>query len=750
MQFKTGPLNPLQRFENQGMRISTDELAPREETAAAAVQDTQPKQVLQDQGQTRQFARLEFQQEVSFDQTQPPDPEHEATSPAVQFGSQENSDQSIRRQLSSTRSEIRELNQQIQLLEASLDHKGLFNNRRQLGQQLAEAQAKLTKLEQQETQLEQILRIPEIQAAYKALDVNTEMTTDMRKQQVSSRAQNAIDVIEYHRLPPAGRPAGEAPQLKLDQGMDLVYTSLISGFNNPEKTQAARTLFQQLQTTPDMSLSPEQEQLLEDYGMVRDVQGQLINYMNKQPVSSQDLSDFTQIIDHQIRQFLLADRTNFVGNTFNIIGDLAGISDRVINPYAHSSAQASSQVIQGSSIGVSDQALQHLQNSQADLRANLAAVKAETVALREQLGRAQETITQLQTQKSQVETEIQVSEDFIRTFNGLETAEDFATFVRHASPEQLAWMQQQGLEVQQSAGQIVLRLNGENIDSVAALTFLKAQATEQHDALAARLRSLESQITQAEAAVHGVRDRLEALNTSESQLNGSMAEHDEAVAGARAERDRLLAIKNDPAAWAALSPQEQVEIDNLLAQYGAALSDSEALQTEAVQLLTAVNHLQAEAEAFIQDAEQIIADARRVFAQGTAVLQNLAHLLSALDQQLEKAHQAKDVEASAAIAKANELASRLLLAPQLNRTDVNTLLNDLQDILAEANRTYHRLSAEMSHSQTIERTRMQLFSDRLREMHEYTQDYLQNINSMRSEDIEQIRSQLQNLDQVML
>lgn len=546
------------------------------------------------------------------------------------------------------------------------------------------------------------------------------------KEQLSERAEIAIDVIDYYSrhaddYDASKRRYQNSPKLDLEKGMNVVYAKMLANAGSPTDNAKMLELVSKLTEDPNYALSESDQQLLQGYGLA--VQGgQLINYVTRERVSAQDISDFQHIHNYQSQKAAAVSENNGVSRPF--VGNI---------------------------LAAAELAETHLLNQQNLLADRLAALglKRERLEADLESGRAQ--MSQLQNQQTVLNSQMEQANLTLELLNGLENASDLQQFFLNATPEQRALLEQLGITIQGDGDQITITQNGQPLSAQAALSLVREGVQAQVAQLQTSIEQTRTQLAEFEAQVSDIESQLQDIESDAAVVSMIQRNLEQATVGYESSIADLRQLRNDPEAWAQLSPDEQSRIEGLLGRYAGNMARTQSLQTAATQELEAVASLREEASVFVQEARELISATQNMLQAADQVLLNLTHALERLEQQIQRLEGSPETQkAQELIAEANDLASRLELMPSFDQMDVSELIAEWEKILKEAQATYSRWSKQQQANQDIENVRMQAFSKNMLERADYHLETLQNMVQQRSTEMrDYLQSSLQDLVQVL-
>lgn len=578
-----------------------------------------------------------------------------------------------------------------------------------------------------------------------AVDPEAVKTALIRESSNAQGVENAMKVMDYyavHSNYDDFENDDSAPTLNINKGMDFVYNQLIANFDDGATTQAAETLFSQLEENPGMTLSAEQEALLEKYGIASDGQGNLINYASKERVTAADLHDINQLLLYQQTQFVA--NVQSVSENFNPAQFMEMGGRGLQNTAAAFGSSPVRELAGGLSVGsrAVQSALLAERNfiaSMDDIQANLAALRAQRTQLQTHKAELEKGLNGLEVKTQALQDEQSVLQETITEMTGLETELDLISYADKASPEKRRLLDRLGIQVQGTGSERCLMVQGQPWTPGAGGRAIAAQLQQESSQLGLRLQNLTRQTQQVQAQLAQVETQLESTETAMQNLETSLENHQESRANYEQELANMRALRADPEAWAQLSPEEQAEVERMLSQADANLQRS--------------NTLVAESRSELEATQALVTETRQLLAEAPQRLENIINALSMLrdnqhlmNQQLAVALNTTpseaDQNAAELIEKAEALSRTLELAPRPESEDVATLIAEWNKILENTREHFTKLEAALNSNQQIEKQRLEHYAAEAKELQEYTSQYLEDAAQMSKEQLLRMTDQI--------
>lgn len=605
------------------------------------------------------------------------------------------------------------------------------------------SQLQQQRLEMQKEGLSQVV-FSDLLSRYGSQDLSMNEVRDMS----SPKAQALFDVIDYYtvnqNLETIARDPN-APRLDVQKGMDLVYARLMANFVEKETNTVAELLFSQLAENPQMPLTASQEALLEAYGIVPNGQGQLINYASGDVVSAEDFDDFNQILAYQKAQVLASGQSSATLSAASSMLQFAGMQTaEMLRPiFENPGVQQISERARmaNGTLGRALLAKQHLETQGQILDQALAAAKAERSRLENQKNDLLKGLSAVEDQLETTTQEQAVVQEVATEIQDLETESDVVSYLKGVSSGKRSLLEGLGIKLEGSDHRgWQVSVAGQPWSPGSGKRALGQRLQEKITALDHKVETLRSQTQSLKVQYDRVDAALQDAEKTAKNLEIATQDYAHAFNAYETEIDELRALRADPEAWAALSPEERATAEQLL---------SEADQ----QAASARRRLQAAREE--QEALQAtLEETREVLVQAQTRIDNILQGILALAAQQQTLHQqvgqltgdtlsVADEKAQALVNRAEQLSQRLSLAPDPESEDVGALIAEWQRILKDTQAHFQQLSSALHTSQRIEKERLAHYAQEALELNTYTQSFLEKSSTQKQSYLSQIQQHVQ-------
>lgn len=610
----------------------------------------------------------------------------------------------------------------------------LLQNHNQLQQQ---------RLEMQKEGLSQAV-FSDLLSRYASQDLSMNEVRDMS----SPKAQALFDVIDYYTVNQSLETIARdpnAPKLEVQKGMDLVYARLMANFVEKDTNAAAELLFSQLAENPHMSLTASQEELLEAYGIVPNGQGQLINYASGELVSAEDFDDFNQILAYQKAQVLASGQSSATLSAASSMLQFAGMQTaEMLRPiFENPGVQQLSERARmaNGTLGRALLAKQHLESQGQILDQALAAAKAERSRLENQKNDLLKGLSATEGQLESATQEQVALQETVIEIQDLETESDVVSYLKSISPGKRNFLEGLGIKLEGGADHRGWQVSvaGQPWTPGAGKRFLGQRLQEKLTALDHKVESLKSQTQSLKAQYERVDAALQDAEKTAKNLEIATQDYEHAFNAYETEIDQLRALRADPEAWAALSPEEQATAEQLLSEADQQAASARRRLQDAREEQKALQHT--------------LEETREVLAQAQTRIENILQGILALAAQQQILHQqvepliggasVVDEKAQALVSRAEQLSQTLTLAPDPESEDVATLIAEWQRILKDTQAHFEHMAATLHTSQRIEKERLAHYAQEALELNAYTQSFLEKSSTQKQDYLSQIQGQVQ-------
>lgn len=530
----------------------------------------------------------------------------------------------------------------------------------------------------------------------------------------SSSASKIVEIIDFYGQRGQDDKRTEGPKLDFKKGQELVYARLLSQGAEPRKQLKNLALLEQLLANPDRALSDDEISQLEQLGIIKNAQGDLVNYSSGNKVTTADLADFVNIIDYQVS--LMTEGMTEVDNRPDF-----------------------SNTRLESIVNVAATALAHVEGSEAELNQALEASRA----LRAEVQLEKESLSKEIEDFSSERASLQKRQDFLRgvlpTLQHISSDQELIDFWQTANGETQAQLSNLGVDISEEG----IIIQGKKAAPGEGFQLFQ-------ELLSREIESVDEGIVNLAAKGNALQLRLDNLGDKEIELQGMQEriallsdKHQKNLDVLEAANNDLKSIQSNPEVWNSLTPEQRGYIDGLSSRSDTALARGQELIQESKKEVRLLEETREDLRQFIQASQSDL-------SASMFIIQKMLEEQSSLNR-LKFMPSETDHRASELIEEADSIERRSVLAPRsLDTQDVSELIQEWQEILSDVQLELDVLMQKEHRLSLQERDRLAHYAREAKELKEYTESFIENIELRTQDRLEKMAERLSTWQQNVL